>query len=225
MGRKRDVTDDEKAEIIKKRDEGVPIPTIAQDLNRDQRTVKKILKKVNHRRKTRKSTGSKLVDKRLLNRIKREAIKQPLGTSKSVFEACGAKNISRTTRCRVMKSIAKVKKASIKPPLNKKHKEKRMNWAKKYLKTDFSKVIFTDECRATLDGPDGWARGWVAKGQPTPTRIRRQQSGGGVMFWAAILDKDLIGPFRVPDGVKINSVGYCEFLQKCFIPWWKRRAV
>ena len=45
------------------------------------------------------------------------------------------------------------------PVLTKKHKAKRVKWAKKYLKYDFNEVIWTDECRVTLNGPDGWAKG------------------------------------------------------------------
>ncbi|CAI9550981.1 unnamed protein product, partial [Staurois parvus] len=44
-------------------------------------------------------------------------------------------------------------------------------------------VLFTDECRATLDGPDGWSSGWLVDGHPVPTRLRHQQDGGGVIFW------------------------------------------
>ena len=62
-----------------------------------------------------------------------------------------------------------------------------MDWAKKYMKLDFSRVIFTDECRATLDGPDGWDRGWLRHGEQTPIKYCQQQKGGGVMFWAGIL--------------------------------------
>ena len=58
------------------------------------------------------------------------------------------------------------------------------------MKLDFSKVIFTNECRATLDGPDGW----IIEGKS----LRRQQR---VMFWAGIVGDKLIGPFRVPEGV------------------------
>ena len=36
---------------------------------------------------------------------------------------------------------------------------------KKFLKQDFSKVIFTDECRASLDGPDDWLKEWIVDSQ------------------------------------------------------------
>lgn len=51
---------------------------------------------------------------------------------------------------------------------------------------------------------------------------RRQQGGGAVMFWAAIIDDELVGPFWVQDGVKVNSEGYCSFLETNFLPWWKK---
>ena len=107
-------------------------------------------------------------------------------------------------------------------PLTKNHKELRQIWAEQYMKCDFSTVIFTDECRATLDGPDCWSRGWLREGQDEQVRLRRQQGGGGVMFWAGIVNDELIGPFRVEDGVKINSENYCEFLNDHFLPWFKK---
>ena len=71
------------------------------------------------------------------------------------------------------------------------------------MKIDFETVLFTDECRATLDGPDGWCRGWLVNGTDKPSRARRQQGGGGVMFWAALIGNEVVGPFRVPDGLKM----------------------
>ena len=100
-----------------------------------------------------------------------------------------------------------------------------MEWAEKYMKTDFSKMIFTDECRATLDGPDGWARGSVSSQHSAPVRLRRQQGGGGVMLWGAIVGESLVCLSRVEDGVKINSEGYCKFLDKNFLPWWKKQPL
>ena len=45
------------------------------------------------------------------------------------------------------------------------------------MKVNFENVIFTDECRAGLDG---WSRGWYDAQLPPPQRLRRQQ-GGGIM--------------------------------------------
>ena len=53
-------------------------------------------------------------------------------------------------------------------PLKDIHKKKRMDWAKNNMKVHFQSVLFTDKCRATLDGPDGWRRGWYCKEGPRP---------------------------------------------------------
>ena len=91
----------------------------------------------------------------------------------------------------------------------------RVSWAKKYLKLNFSKVLFMDECRGMLDGPDGWSRGWLVEGQRAPLRYRRQQGGAGVMVW---------GPFRVPEGVKLTSQTYTQFLDQNFFLWYRSQT-
>ena len=39
-----------------------------------------------------------------------------------------------------------------------------------------------------------------------------------VMFWAGIIGNELVGPYKVPDGVKMNALTYRNFLQANFIP-------
>ena len=41
--------------------------------------------------------------------------------------------------------------------------------------------------RVILDGPDGWARGWITNGHRAPLRVRCHQGGGGALVWAAII--------------------------------------
>ena len=75
----------------------------------------------------------------------------------------------------------------------------------------------TNESRATLDGPGGWANGWVINGEQAPTR--RQQGWGGVMIWVGIFGGELIGPVRIPQGVKLTSATYCGFLKNVLEAW------
>ena len=87
-----------------------------------------------------------------------------------------------------------------------------MTRAKNYMKMGFCDVVFTDECRATLDGPDDFRRCRVANGEEPSVKKVRQQRGGGVMFRCVIYQREIIGPFRVEQGVKTNSENYCKSL-------------
>ena len=93
------------------------------------------------------------------------------------------------------------------------------------MKTNFENVLFTDESRATLDGPDGWMSGWLLNNTTPQSKIRRQQGGGGVMIWAGIINNQIVGTFRVPDRVKMCAKSYVDFLQKNFLPWYKKQPL
>ena len=140
-----------------------------------------------------------------MRKLKFALAKNHLASSKTIFEQAGIDRPCRKTCCNILNDIGKNKKPATRPPLSKLNKAKRMKWATDYMKCDFSKVIFTDECRATLDGPDGFSRGRIGHGFETPLRLRRQQGGGVVMFWAGICGQTLIGPFFVEEGVKMDS--------------------
>ena len=45
-----------------------------------------------------------------------------------------------------------------KATIKSKHEDKRNVWAGDNLKTDFSKVVFTETSKVMLDGPDGWSK-------------------------------------------------------------------
>ena len=179
---------------------------IAKVLQRDHRTIKKYVTASQQGRKQRVRPKLRKLNDRQLRQIHRQVMKTPPASSRQIFEACDMPKLSRATRCKALREVATVQKPKRNPPLNQRHKARRLEWATKYMKTDFSRVIFTDECRATLNGPDDWARGWISLHDSPP---RGQQGGGGVMFWAAIIGESIIGPFRVEDGVKIHSQVLC----------------
>nr|CCA25424.1 Transposable element Tc3 transposase putative [Albugo laibachii Nc14] len=66
----------------------------------------------------------------------------------------------------------------------------RKSWAKgMLLRTDvgsiWDSIIFSDEKKWNLDGPDGFQHYWRDLRQPARQTKRRQAGGGSVMVWAA----------------------------------------
>ena len=153
MGRKKDITSKEKQDIVKLLSDGNTTLEIAKKLNRDHRTIKKEIENIDKIR-TRKKTGFKNVTKKDLSKMRSVISKKSGLTSKKIFEEVGVSNVNREKRCRILRTLTKDMKVNKLPHLSKHHKEKRVIWAKKYMKTDFSTVMFSDECRATVDGPE-----------------------------------------------------------------------
>ena len=59
-------------------------------------------------------------------KIKREVRRNPLETSKQVFKKAGVPDVPKSTRCRIMRKIAKLGKPEVCPQLKDMHKKKRM---------------------------------------------------------------------------------------------------
>ena len=219
MGLGKALTDKEKEVIIKESAKGTSFDVIAEITGRHVDTVKRFLKDPSPRKKRSDAGCSKTVTDRDMRKIVRQLRRNPGQTSKSIFTSAGLPEVPKTTRNDIIRSIASFKAPLKLPPLTPRHKILRMEWAKKYMKMDMSHVLFTDETRGTLDGPDGWAKGWVLFGSECHQRLRRQQQGGGVMIWAGIMGDRLVGPVRVPDGVKVTSASYCNILKNTLEPW------
>ena len=47
------------------------------------------------------------------------------------------------------------------------------------------------------------------------TNVKR----GGLMIWAEIIENQVVGPFLVPEYLKINSANYSSFLKENLLPW------
>ena len=183
-------------------------------LSRDHRTIKNFVQKASKVRSKSDKDHFRIIKKKEMTVLKMAIARNPLTTSRKCFIDSNMQVESRTSRWRIIQVLAKMKSAIKKPPLTMNHKERRVEFAVKYMKQDFDEVMFTDECRATLDGPGGFSRGWVLNKLDIPVRVRRQQGGGGVIFWAAILGSKLIGPFKVPDRVKMTAFTYTDFWNK-----------
>lgn len=82
-----------------------------------------------------------------------------------------------------------------KPPLTQVHREKRLDlaWAKVSLTgTEWANVVFSDEKKWNLDGPDGCRYYWHDLRRAPEVFSRRQKGGGGVMVWGAFCSRGQI---------------------------------
>ena len=69
---------------------------------------------------------------------------------------------------------------------------------------------------------DGVVDGWL---MATMSQQGCDVSKEVAEFWAGIMGRELVGPFRAPEGVKMTSAKYIEFLTDHFLPWFKRKGV
>ena len=221
MGRKGGLTDVEKSTITIELDKVKSTLEIAKSLGRYHQTVKNYVNDPSKVR-TRSDKGkNRIVSRRSMMRIKREATKNPGLCSKELFDRVRLGNVSKTTRCRTLRQVAKSVNSETKQPLKQYHIQNRLKWTEDNMKVDFSKVLFTDEVRVTLDGPDGW----VINDQARHHRLRRQQGGGGIMVWAGINGGTFVGPWKVPEGVKMTANTYINFLKDNLELWLKKQKL
>lgn len=108
--------------------------------------------------------------------------KNPLNSSKSIFQEAGVTITNSATRNNILNQLATVVKIQSSLFLSKGNIKKRISSSNTCMKYDFSSVLFPNECRTTLDGPEAFARGWLSENSVFAIGFRRQQDGGGVLF-------------------------------------------
>lgn len=70
--------------------------------------------------------------------------------------------------------------------------------------------------RLSMDPIDG-----VKGGTARRAHVLTRSGGGGV--WDVIVGYELVGPFRVADGVEMTALVYIDFLKEHLTPWHKKK--
>jgi transposase len=132
--------------------------------------------------------------------------------------------VSKQTISRVLERCEYIKytKMKKKTPLSRKNVKGRVDFGHDHMTWDekWREVIFSDEKRFNLDGPDGFNYYWHDLRKEEVIYSRRQQGGGGVMVWAAFgaLGKSDIIFY---DGT-MKSENYQEMLYNKMLPFARR---
>ena len=192
---------------------------ISKIMGRDHRTIKAFVFFFSGKtaRKTPERLHFKKISQGVFRNLKREMAKNPQSISKTIFDAVSAPKVGKRHSLKYSSppksngpNIPKPKSNGYNIPKNIKLSE----WNEQNgITKNFSNAIFTDECRATLDGTDGWARGWVLDQRQPKVRMRHQQARRGRNHvLAGIKESTLIGPYNDPEGMKIIQIRIVSFL-------------
>lgn len=126
---------------------------------------------------------------------------------------------SRTVR-NVLSSnkYLKYSKIAARPPLTQAHKNVRLAFAKKYVSfgEKWNDVVFSDEKKFNLDGPDGLSSYWHDIRDEKEYFSKRQFGGGSVMVWGAFASNGTTPIVFI--STRINSIKYQDILADNLLP-------
>jgi transposase len=192
---------------------------IGKHLGRSEKAVRTYLKQKTAPKKRMKVGRSPKLNERDVRHVFRLAIvrdmsaKQIAGTLPS--------HPSKSTVLRTLRSnrFIKYAKRKLTPGLKPHHKKKRVEWAEKYAEERefWQRVVFTDEKKFNLDGPDGFRCYWHDIRAEPKLFSKRVNGGGSVQIWGGVSwhGKTKLTFLRG----KQNAIKYTETLRGNLLPY------
>lgn len=219
MARAKFLTDAEKAVISQLHQLDLSNCEIARRIARSEKVVRNFLKKG-------AEYGQKKESKRNTKICNRDRIKLIELASTGRYKAREIVNIldlpiGKRQVCNILKGTRHFKycKKMTQPALKPEHEAARLQWSKKYMDwtTEWTNVIFTDEKKFNLDGPDGFAYYWHDLRKEKQFRFSRNFGGGSIMVWAGFSMRGKTPIAKIT--TRMNSKKYIEMLEDILIPY------
>lgn len=187
MAPKPPLSDSEKQIALNLQFDGKTIREIAKIMNRSTTTIHKFLKNPHALENKSRLGRPPRVDERTKRQIKRLAVNKSLSSGQIKTQL--SLDITKRRVRQILssdKNIRYEKMLSV-PQLKPVHKRARLQFAERYRfwTHEWEKIIFSDEKKFNLDGPDGKMMNWRDTRRERQTCYARNFGGGTVMVWAA----------------------------------------
>lgn len=217
MGRGKTLSSEEIAKIQTYLEYGLSNREIAKKINRSHSVVDNYVKNPTNYGKNRPTHGNSKLSKRQRSDIFMLAAKNKHTCSQIKSEL----SLPITTR-RVQQILHDSdrflwRKMLRKPALTKAHKEQRLAFAKQHMAwgEKWRNIIFSDEKKFNLDGPDGLSYYWHHLEDKREVTMSRNFGGGTLMVWAAFSYNGQSPLCTI--STKMNSDKYIELLEDVLI--------
>lgn len=214
------LTTEERAVVLALFKEGVSRSRIAMEVKRSRSAISKVIREGQVRGGCRRRGPKRKLKIRVVRLIIRAA-KTGEYTARELRDKYAPDVTVRRVQ-QVLQSDPELcwERMNVAPMLSSVHKQKRWEWAKQMVVKGgafWRDVIFSDESRFTLDGPDGLSGYWRDVRRAGRWRGRRQRGGGGVMIWGCF--SWFAKSSLVFCDNNIDSSRYCSMLNTTLLPF------
>ncbi|KAF0710565.1 hypothetical protein AaE_012468 [Aphanomyces astaci] len=213
------LTKDEKIEVLVHRREGKSTNFIANELGRSRGCIQGFLDNP-AAYGTAKSTGRpSTISNALHRRLIRSARSGKFTAAELVDRHSMPVGPRRVCQLLNISGKLKYKKRIAAPMMTRAHKKARVLWASEARDwgDQFSKIIWSDEKKWNLDGPDGYNYYWADLTGRREHFSKRQNGGGGVMVWGGFSSRGKT-ELAFLEG-KQNSEAYIETISNYMLPF------
>lgn len=217
MGKGKTLTTSEIAKINCYKEFGLSNRVIANKINRSPGVIDNFIKQGENYAKNRKSPGNTKLSPRQKTRILSYASRNSVSSGQIVCDLELPVKKRRVQQILNESNHFKWKKRIKKPALTITHKQNRMKFARKYMwwKEKWKTVIFSDEKKFNLDGPDGFKYYWHDLRKDPEKCMSRNFGGGTVMIWAAFCYTGKTPMCFISS--RMNSENYIDLLDNVLI--------
>ena len=184
----QEMTERDVSEILELRGQGEKLQAIAARVKRSVSTVARVVSgKRSEKIKSRSGRPKKVSEReaRLLVRAVTTRSKTASQARASVAVDASVRTVQRILHAHPELSWKKIKRTTM---MTKKHQKARVEWAldkESWGPNEWSRVVFSDEKKWNMDGPDGLMFYWHRTGHQERRAVKRHSGGGSVMVWGA----------------------------------------
>jgi len=206
------LNEEEKGQIKAYRDCGISNRQIAKKINRSLTVINNFVKLKQNYGKIKRTGPVPKITPREKRSIVTTASKKKLSASKVRDDLQLPITVRRVRQILSESMTLKWTKRKSKPALKIHHKTARLEFAKKYMSWthEWHNVVFSDEKKFNLDGPDGAQYYWHDLRKEKEFCFSRNFGGGSVMVWAAFSYYGATPICFI--STKMNSTNYIELL-------------